>query len=91
MRLNIPPHTVYVLDVRFAEITSCQVSSRFGACQNKPPRIFATWMEIAARRSKIRAHRKEDDGTRVHVETFVRCMHASGVTNGLGVASNIKN
>lgn len=40
-------------------------------------------MEIAASRSKIRAHRKEDDGTRVHVETFVWCTHASGVTNGL--------
>lgn len=40
-------------------------------------------MEIAARWSKIHAHRKEDDGTRVHVETFVCCMHTSGVTNGL--------
>lgn len=40
-------------------------------------------MEIAARRSKICTHRKEDDGTRVHVETFVCCMHTSGVTNGL--------
>lgn len=47
-------------------------------------------MEIAARRSKICAHRKEDDGTRVHVETFVRCMHTSGVTNGFEYSAKLK-
>lgn len=63
---------------------SRQVSSRSGACQNKPPKILATWMKIAIHRSEIRMHRKEDDGTRVHVGTFVWCTDiASGVTNGL--------